>query len=114
MEKGGDDPKKTTDEIFFETVYTRKVWTNVNPYVAATALTQFTAGYDYATDPPTKISNFLDPGYFRESIGLEYTPSDNVKTRLGVALKQTVADVYAARWSDDPETVDDIEKLKVE
>ena len=111
---GGDDPKKTTDEIFLETVYTRKVWTSVNPYIAAMALTQFTAGYDYATDPPTKISNILDPGYFRESIGLDYTPSDNVKTRLGVALKQTVADVYAARWSDDPETVDDIENLRNE
>ena len=111
---GGKDPQKTTDEIFFETVYTRKIWPKLNPYIAATALTQFTAGYDYSTEPSTKISNFLDPGYFRESIGIDYTPDDNFKTRFGFAFKQTVADVYAARWSDDPETINEVEKLRNE
>jgi hypothetical protein len=111
---GGDDPKKTTDEIFFETVYTRIIWPTLNPYVAATALTQFNDGYDYSTDPASKISKFLDPGYFRESIGIDYSPADNFKTRLGFALKQTIADVYAARWSDDPETIDEVENLRNE
>jgi hypothetical protein len=111
---GSDELKKSDDELFLETVYTYKVWNGINPYVAATALTQFTPGYDYGTDPKTKISDLLDPGYFRESIGLDYKVSETFKTRFGFALKQTVADEFAARWSDDPETTDEVEKLRNE
>lgn len=111
---GSDELKKTDDELFLETVFTYKIWNAINPYIAATALTQFTPGYDYTTDPKTKISDFLDPGYFREGIGLDYKPSEKFKTRFGVAFKQTVADVFATRWSDDPETEDTVEKIRNE
>jgi len=111
---GSDELKKSDDELFLETVFTYKIWGVINPYIAATALTQFTPGYDYDTDPKTKISDFLDPGYFREAIGLDYKPSETFKTRLGVAFKQTVADVFATRWSDDPETIDKVEKIRSE
>lgn len=111
---GSDDPKKTDDEIFLETVFTYKVWSTFNPYASATGLTQFSVGYDYGVTPKVKISDFLDPGYFRESIGLEYKPNDKFKTRFGASMKQTVADVFAIRWSDDPETENDIEKIRNE
>jgi len=111
---GSDEKKKTDDELFLETVFTYKIWNAINPYIAATALTQFTPGYDYGTDPKTKISDMLDPGYFREAVGLDYKPSETFKTRLGVAFKQTVADEFAARWSDDPETIDEVEKIRSE
>lgn len=111
---GSDEKKKTDDELFLETVFTYKIWNAINPYIAGTALTQFSPGYDYTTDPKKKISDLLDPGYFRESIGLDYKPSEKFKTRFGVAFKQTVADVFTTRWSDDPETEDTVEKIRNE
>ncbi len=107
---GSDDPKKTDDQIFLETVYTYKMGNILNPYIGGSALTQFTTGYSYDTKPPIKVSGFLDPGYFREGIGVEYKPSENFDTRLGFAMRQTIADVYAATYSDDPET-ESIEKF---
>ncbi len=109
---GGDKVKKTDDEIYLETVYRRNLMPELNPYISATALTQFTAGYDYSQEPRLKISNFLDPGYFTESIGLIYKPDEKFQTRFGFALKQTVADVFAPKYSDDPETGDTVEKFR--
>jgi hypothetical protein len=106
--------KKTDDEIFLETVYSLKVWKTFNPYASTTMLTQLAPGYDYKTDPVTKISDFLDPGYFKESIGFDYEPNDYIKTRVGFAVRQTVAGAFAARYSDDPETKDTVEKFKNE
>ncbi len=56
----------------------------------------------------------MDPGYFRESIGVGYYPSDIVKSRLGVALKQTITSEYPIPYADDPDTLDKIEKTKNE
>ncbi len=111
---GDDDDKKSSDEIRLESVFTYKMGVYVNPYVSATAQTQFTAGYNFATDPKTEISNIFDPAYFTESVGLGYEPFKNFKTRLGAALKQTIADEFAAAYSDDVETLDEIETLRSE
>jgi hypothetical protein len=95
--KTGDaEARKSIDEIKLESVLTYKHGKYLNPYVAATGETQATAGYRY--DPKLKISAFLDPGYFRESAGLGYKPSEIIQTRLGVALKQTVTDKYSLRF----------------
>jgi hypothetical protein len=111
---GSDELKKTDDEFFLESVFTYKVWNKLNPYAAITVQTQFTKGYDYTTDPKSQISNLLDPGYFRQGIGIDYNPDDNFKTRAGLAFKQTVADEFAPMWTDDPETDNEIEKLRSE
>lgn len=111
---GDDDDKKSSDEIRLESVFTYKMGVYVNPYVSATAQTQFTAGFNYAADSKTEISNIFDPAYFTESIGLGYEPFKNFKTRLGAALKQTIADEFAATYSDDAETLDEIETLRSE
>jgi Protein of unknown function (DUF3078) len=102
---GGSDPRKAADEIKLESVYTYKLGTEINPYAAATMQTQLTEGRTYADSKDSKgvaVSNFFDPGYFTESIGVEYKPSDTFKTRAGAAAKQTIASKYA--YADDSET----------
>lgn len=87
---GDTGSRKAADELKFESVYTRIISSLVNPYAAASGLTQFTDGYDYSKDPKVKVSGFLDPGYFTQSIGIGITPSEQFKTRLGAAIKETI------------------------
>ncbi len=110
---GDAESRKAADEIRLESVFTYKLGVYVNPYIAATGQTQFTEGFDFSTDPKTKISNFMDPAYFTESVGVGYEPYENFKTRLGMALKQTIADEFAVLYSDDPETTE-IEDVRSE
>jgi len=96
--KTGDlESRKSVDEIKLESVLTYKSGQFLNPFVAVTGETQFIAGYTY--DPKVQISNFLDPGFFRESIGVGYKPNDIIQTRLGAAMKQTVTDKFTARYT---------------
>jgi hypothetical protein len=111
---GEDEFKKSVDEIKLESVFTYKIWKTINPFASFTGETQFDAGYDYEQTPKVEISNLMDPAYFRESIGFRYTPNKIIQARLGAALKQTVANNFAARYSDDPETDDEVEKLRNE
>lgn len=110
---GDEQMKKSIDEIKLETVYTYKIGKLLNPFIASTGETQFAPGYNYGTDPKTQISAFMDPGYFRESIGFGYKPNDTFQTRLGGAMKQTITSDYPAPYADDPSTAD-IEKIKNE
>jgi len=108
---GKEDFKKSTDEIKVESVFTPKFWTVINPYVSVTAETQFAPGYNYGVEPKVKISQFMDPGYIRESIGLSYKPNDIIQARMGAAMKQTVAKDFAVTFTDDPGTADKVEKV---
>ena len=97
---GDQEFRKSLDEIKLESVLTYKLGIHINPFVAFTAETQFAPGYNYDTAPKTQISAFMDPGYFRESIGVGYYPNEIVKTRLGVALKQTITSNYPVPYAD--------------
>lgn len=100
MTKVGDlSARKAADEIKLETVYTYKMSLYVNPYVAATGLTQFTDGYAYTDTSKTVISHLLDPGYFTQSAGVGIQPFKILKTRLGAALKETVADEFSDTYA---------------
>jgi hypothetical protein len=109
---GGGDPRKAADELRLESVYTYKMGNAINPYAAASMHTQLAAGKDYS-DSIRTVSNFFDPGYFTESIGIEYKPSDVIKTRAGIAAKQTISSEKYA-YADDPDTDDKIEDFKNE
>ena len=102
---GDDESKKTIDEIKLESVLTYKLNFFVNPYIAGTAETQFAPGYHYG-DGSDKIqmSDFMDPAYFRESVGVGYQPHDIIKTRLGAAMKQTLTTDFPVPFADDPGT----------
>ena len=112
--KTGDlEARKSIDEVKMESVFTYKLGTYINPYVAATGETQFAKGYNYGVEPKIAISKFFDPAYFRESVGFGYQPNQIVKTRLGAALKQTITSDYPIPYADDPATKA-IEKTKNE
>ena len=98
---GEQDARKAADEIRIESVFTYKMDTenNLNPYVAVTGLSQFTRGFEYTDTSRIEISNFMDPGYFTQSLGIGYTRDENFKTRLGATLKQTVTDKHADRYA---------------
>jgi hypothetical protein len=91
---GKDDFKKSTDELKIESVFTPKVWKTVNPYVSVTAETQFDDGFKYTDEGKIKVSELMDPGYIRESIGMSYKPNAIIQARMGAAMKQVVADQY--------------------
>ncbi len=110
---GDEDYRKSIDEIKLESVLTYKLNVHVNPYAAANFETQFSGGYNYDTDPKTQISAFMDPGYFRESVGLGYKPNKIVTVRMGAAMKQTITSDYPVPYADDPDT-EEIEKTKNE
>lgn len=107
------DSRKSIDEIRIGTVYTRKLGTHVNPYAALKFESQFAPGYKYKDTTKTEISAFMDPGYLTESIGAGWAPVPELKYRLGMALKQTFTNDFAAIYADDPTTVE-IEKFKSE
>ncbi len=91
--------KKSTDELNVSSVYTYKMGIYVNPFISFSGLTQFTKGYKYEADTSYAISEFLDPGYFMQTLGIGYAPNNHIKTRLGAAFKETMADKYANLYS---------------
>ena len=104
---------RTTDnEIYFESIVSRKIGWAVDPYFAVTVRTAITKGYDYSQDPAEQIVNFFDPGYITEALGFLYEPNTNFSSRLGIAIQQTFADMFAERYTDDPETEETVEKFK--
>jgi hypothetical protein len=109
---GDQGSKKSVDEIRMESVLTYKTGL-FSPYAAATGQTQLTAGYDYSLDPRVQVSDLFDPAYLTQSAGIQYKPSEIIKTRLGAALKETLTRNHP-RYSDTPDTPDTLEKTRVE
>ncbi len=109
---GDQSSRKSVDEIMLETTYAFLLGWFVDPYISLTGQTQFTKGFDYGTDPKTAVSNFLDPGYFTQSVGVGYTPNDMIKTRIGAALRETITSDFN-QYADDPQT-SALEKTKTE
>jgi len=110
---GDQGIRKTDDEISLETVLTYKLGVYVNPYAAATFKSQFAKGYKYP-DASSKIpvSKFFDPAYLTQSIGVGYQPKPEIKTRLGVALREVLTSEFP-EYANDPKTAE-IEKTRVE
>lgn len=110
---GDAESRKAADEIRFESVLSLKLKKYLNPFVSATALTQLARGYEFADGGKVAVSNFFDPAYFTQAIGLGYKYGNEFKTRLGAALKETITLDFPAPYADDP-TTKKVEKTKVE
>lgn len=111
---GNQESRKSIDEIRLETVYTYKLNMYVNPYISAYGETQLAKGYKYTDTSRVLISNFFDPGYLIQSVGVGFSHNKYVKTRFGAAVKETFANEFATLYSDDPDTPNKVEKAKVE
>lgn len=108
--------RTTENDIYFESVGSgsRNIGWVFDPYVAVTFRSALTKGYEYKVDPAIQIVDFFDPGYLTEAIGFTFDKSKIITTRLGIAFQETFADKFAARYTDDPETPNEIEKFKFE
>ena len=94
--------RKSLDEIKLSSVFNYRIQFPLDPYVSFSFESQLTPSYTY--DPKVKVSAFMDPGYLIESAGVGRMLSSILETRIGLAAKQTVADEFAATYSDDPAT----------
>jgi hypothetical protein len=111
---GSKGLRKTDDKIDLESVLTYKIATYVNPYISATFKSQFDDGFKYDDVANSKVqtSSSLDPIYMTQAAGFGYEPITQVKTRLGMALREVLSKKFA--YADDPKTTDKIETSKVE
>jgi hypothetical protein len=109
---GDQGLKKTDDQINISTVYTYKLGTLVNPYASASLTTQFAKGYHYdSSGGRIAVSNIFDPAYLLQSAGIGYQPVPEVKTRLGLALREILTSEFPS-YADDPATTT-VEKTSV-
>jgi hypothetical protein len=109
---GEEDSRKSVDEIKLESVVTTKIGDILGVYAAGYAETQFTKGYEYSDIGRTAVSDFMDPGYFTESIGMSAAFREVVVTRVGFAAKQTFTNNFPS-YSDDPDTPE-VKNLRAE
>lgn len=100
---GGQELRKTDDKIRLATTLTYNVGKHVDPYIGATAKTQFAKGYRFEETGKVALSQFFDPAYFTQSAGVGVKPLPQVKTRLGLALRQILTRDFNS-FSNDPET----------
>jgi len=69
----------------------------LKPTIALMARTQFAPGFNFEKNPlkdgrvpPVKVSDFLSPGTFTQSLGMTYQAKPYISQRLGVGGKETV------------------------
>ena len=109
---GDQGIRKTDDKIDLESVLTYKMGTYINPYVGATLKSQFAKGFNYNDTGKAAISQFFDPAYLTQSAGVGYQPREEIKTRLGLAVREIITRDFN-HYSDDSSTRK-TEKTKVD
>ena len=109
---GDQGVRKTDDKIDLETVSTYKLGTMISPYFGATFKSQFASGYQYGGLGKVGVSQFWDPAYITQSVGAGYKPIEEVKVRVGLALRE-IATRDSNGFSADPETAK-VDKFKVD
>jgi hypothetical protein len=101
---------KSADSLHFDSVASRQVAEWIAPFVAVTLDTQFAPGYNAAT-PSAQVSQFMDPAYLTESLGLGHAWGETLRTRLGAAARQTYTNAFPFPYADNPDTAA-IEKIR--
>lgn len=110
--KLGEDEFRTNDnEFFLENILSHSFGWALDPYISNTVRTVLSKGFDYKVVPAVQTSQFFDPGYITQSIGFIYNKIPNFTTRVGFGFQETITNKFTG-YSDDPETVNKIEKFK--
>ncbi len=104
--------RKTDDRIDLSSVMIYKLGVYVNPFASVTFKSQFTTGYKYADTSQKAVSDFLDPAYSTQTIGVGYQPMKELKTRLGIGLRETFTKLYTS-YADNSKTIE-VEATKIE
>jgi hypothetical protein len=108
---GNQALRKTDDVIDASLVYKFKLNDWLNPVASGTLKSQFDIGYTYdALGNATEVSKFWDPAYLTQSIGAEYKPIPEVKTRLGVGVREIFTSQFN-KYADDPSTPEIEQKM---
>jgi hypothetical protein len=106
--------RKIDDKIDVSSVYTYRMGVYVNPFVSGTLKSQFATGRKYKNDDTSiKVSRFFDPAYLTQAFGVGYQPIPQLKTRLGIGIREVITSSYR-QYSDDTDTLDKRERLKVD
>lgn len=121
------DPLKTDDRIFLNSLYGYNIH---NDKLFATAnftfQSQFTDGFDYASDSTNRISGFMVPGYFTLGLGIQWVPNEYFKVnfapitaRMTYVNDQRLADAGAfgvdkAEYDEEGNKTKDGEKIRWE
>jgi len=74
--------RKIDDRIDITSKYGRQISKNWYYGILFNLNTQALPGYNYSTDPPTKISSFLTPGKILLSPGFDFKPNDKFSVFL--------------------------------
>ena len=110
---GPGDIRKTDDEINLESMLSYKMGVHVNPYVAASLLTQFAPGYTYPdTGAAVRVSDFFDPAYLKQSAGMGWLVTKGFQTRLGVALREVITNHFNQYAAEPLEN--EVKKIRVQ
>ncbi|MCI0921557.1 DUF3078 domain-containing protein [Sphingobacterium rhinopitheci] len=90
-------PKKNVDRIFWDNKIAHRISEKWSVYFSLTFESQFDVGYKYGRNQEGKevildtVSAFMAPGYFTESLGLEYKLDKAFSLRLGTGTaRQTL------------------------
>lgn len=109
---GDSSYRKSIDEIRIESVIAYRTGELLDPYASVSLQTQFSRGYRYEDSVAVAISDFMDPGYLTQAVGLAWKPSDAFTSRIGAALKETFTSDFPT-YADDPATAQ-VESTRVE
>ena len=82
----------STFEYFNETNFAK--W---HPTASFTLRTQFADGFDYGTNPETKVSSFFAPATLTQTLGFTYEPEEWFTWLIGIASKETIVGVEEFR-----------------
>lgn len=91
----GQSQRKTQDLVFIDTKAGYDISEKLNLFGAANFVSQFAEGLNYSKDASGNevtrvISRWMAPGYFTQSLGIQYKPVSYFMVRLGaLATRQT-------------------------
>lgn len=100
---GNQKTRNSKDMINADAALLFNTHSRITYYLGASVLTQFTKGFNYEQSPPEAQSDFWDPAYLTQSLGMEFKVGDVLNSKVGAGFKQTFTKTFT-RYVDNPKT----------